>query len=82
LLDRHGRGYCEELGIGLETNTPSGLFRWLCAALLFSARISAGLAHRAAKALTEQGWADAAQSGANKLVEALADAQSRRLCSL
>ncbi|HYZ39018.1 MAG TPA: hypothetical protein VE687_00115 [Stellaceae bacterium] len=56
LLDRHGRSYCEELGIRLETNTPSALFRWLCAALLFSARISAGLAHRAAKALTEQGW--------------------------
>jgi hypothetical protein len=57
LLDRHGRSYCEELGIRLETNTPSALFRWLCAALLFSARISAGLAHRAAKARTEQGWA-------------------------
>jgi hypothetical protein len=51
LLERHGRSYCEELGSRLETNTSSALFRWLCAA-----RISAGLAHRAAKALTEKGW--------------------------
>ena len=56
LLDRHGRTYCEELGIRIETNTPSALFCWLCAALLFSARISAELALRAAKALIEEGW--------------------------
>lgn len=56
LLERHGRTYSEELGIRLETNTPSPLFCWLCAALLFSARISAGLACRAAAALIEQGW--------------------------
>jgi len=56
LLDRHGRTYCEELGIAIERNTPSVLFRWLCAAILFSARISAELARRAASALTEKGW--------------------------
>src|SRR5262245_58855527 len=26
LLDRHGRTYCEELGIAIERNTPSVLF--------------------------------------------------------
>lgn len=56
LLDCHGRTYCEELRIGIEKNTPSALFCWLCAALLFSARISAELAHRAARALIEHGW--------------------------
>jgi hypothetical protein len=56
LLDRFGRTYCEELGIRIETNTPSALFCWLCAALLFSARISAELARRAARALIEEGW--------------------------
>ena len=56
LFDRHGRTYCEELGIPIATNTPSALFCWLCASLLFSARISAGLALRAARALIEHGW--------------------------
>jgi hypothetical protein len=40
LLERHGRTYSEDLGIRLEANTPSALFCWLCAALLFSARIN------------------------------------------
>jgi hypothetical protein len=56
LLDRHGRTYCEELRIRIETNTPSALFCWLCVALLFSARISTELALRAARALIEEGW--------------------------
>ena len=56
LLERHGRTYCDELGIDIEKGTPSPLFRWLCAALLFSARISAELAVQAATALAEQGW--------------------------
>jgi hypothetical protein len=59
LLEQHGRTYSEELGIRLGTNTPSSLFCWLCAALLFSARISAGLACRAAAAVIEQGWTTA-----------------------
>jgi endonuclease III len=53
LLDRHGRTYCSELGIGIERNTPSPLFRWLCASILFSTRISADIAARAAGALAE-----------------------------
>ncbi|WP_419695662.1 hypothetical protein ACN2CC_03965 [Mesorhizobium muleiense] len=56
LLDRSGRTYCSELGIDIQKNTPSPLFRWLCASILFSARISANLALMAAKALSDQGW--------------------------
>ena len=56
LLDSHGRTYCEELGIAIERNTPAALFCWLCASLLFSARISAELARRGARALIEEGW--------------------------
>ena len=56
LLDCHGHTYCEELRIRIEKNTPSALFCWLCAALLFSARIGAELAHRAAQAVIQHGW--------------------------
>lgn len=56
VLDRHGRTYAEDLGIDLTRNTPSGLFRWLVASLLFSARISAENALSASKALFEAGW--------------------------
>ena len=56
LLERHGQTYCDELGIDIEKGTPSPLFRWLCASLLFSARINAELATRAASALADAGW--------------------------
>lgn len=56
LLERHGRTYSDELGIDIEKGTPSPLFRWLCASLLFSARISAELAVQVAAALAERGW--------------------------
>lgn len=56
LLERHGRTFAEEIGIAVEKNTPSPLFRLLCASLLFSTRISARIAVRAAKALSDQGW--------------------------
>lgn len=56
LLERHGRTFAEEIGISVEKNTPSPLFRLLCASLLFSTRISARIAVRAAKALADQGW--------------------------
>lgn len=56
LLERHGRTYCDELGIDIEKGTPSPLFRWLCASLLFSARISAEIAVSAAGALADAGW--------------------------
>lgn len=56
LLKRYGRTYCDELGIDITRNTPSPLFRWVCVTVLFSTRISASLALRAAKALAEHGW--------------------------
>lgn len=59
LLDSHGRTYCEELGIDIEKNTPSVLFRWLCASLLMSTRISSDNAVRAARALADAGWTTA-----------------------
>ncbi len=60
LLARYGRTYASELGIEIARNTPSPLFRLLCAALLFSARISAEIALKAARALAEKGWTTAA----------------------
>ena len=59
LLDEHGRTYAEQLGIDLESGTPSPLFRWLCAAILMSARIRAEAAVDAARALADQGWTTA-----------------------
>lgn len=56
LMARHDRTYCKELGIPLEKNTPSPLFQWLVASLLFSARIGAGQAVKGAKALFGAGW--------------------------
>ncbi|MEX0762853.1 MAG: hypothetical protein WD208_00750 [Dehalococcoidia bacterium] len=59
LLEEHGRTYANELGINVEQNTPSPLFRLLCASLLFSARISADTAVAAARALADKGWTTA-----------------------
>ena len=61
LLEEHGQTYAEQLGIDFESGTPSPLFRWLCAALLMSARISAATAVDAARALADQGWITAAK---------------------
>jgi hypothetical protein len=64
LLEKYGRTFSDELGIKLESNTPSALFRWLCAALLFSARISNKIAMEAALALTKHGWTTAQKMAA------------------
>jgi endonuclease III len=56
VLDAHGRTFASELDIPVERNTPSALFRLLCAALLFSARIRASVAANAARALADHGW--------------------------
>jgi len=64
LLERHGKTYAAELGIDLGKGTPSVLFRWLCASILLSARISAGLAMHAARALGDQGWTTAQKMAA------------------
>ena len=59
LIDRHGTPFSAELDLDLTRNTPSVLFRWLCAALLMSARISHDAAMKAARALTDAGWTTA-----------------------
>ncbi|KZY47223.1 hypothetical protein A3731_30320 [Roseovarius sp. HI0049] len=55
LLEHHGRTFCDELGIHIDRNTPSVLFRWLVASILFSSRISAANATKAARALSDAG---------------------------
>lgn len=55
LLARYGMLFSKELDIDLDANTPSALFRWLCAALLMSARISHEAAIAAARALSDEG---------------------------
>jgi endonuclease III len=56
VLQRHPKSHAEELHIDVGTNTPAPLFQWLIVSLLFSARISADTAQKAAKALFDQGW--------------------------
>lgn len=55
LLNRYGKTFCQEIGIGIEKETPSTLFQWLYAANLFSARISSNIAADAARALLKEG---------------------------
>lgn len=59
LLDRHGRTYAREAGIGLERGTPAPLWQLLCLSILLSARISASLSVRAAQALRRERWTTA-----------------------
>ena len=74
LLERHGQTYAAELGIDLERDTPSALYRWLCAATLLSARIGADIAMQAARALAEQGW-----TTAQKMADATWEQRTRAL---
>lgn len=69
LLERHGTLFSAELGLDLQKNTPSVLFRWLCAALLMSARISRDKAMAAAQALSDAGWTTAAKMSESKWEE-------------
>jgi endonuclease III len=64
LLERRGQTYAAELGIDLARNTPSALYRWLCAATLLSARIGARTAMQAARALADHGWTSAQKMAA------------------
>lgn len=59
LIDQYGKTYAEELGIDLRHQSPSALFQLLCAALLYSARISAAIATRAALGISRAGWTTA-----------------------
>lgn len=77
LLDLHGRTYAEELGIDAGRGTPTNLFQLLCASVLFSARIDASIAVRAARGLKRRGWRSArslAESSWEDRVEALNEA--------
>lgn len=65
LLKRHGRTYCDELKIAIDRNTPSPLFRWLCASILLSARIRGDIAVAAARALADRGWTTPAKMAAS-----------------
>ena len=56
LLRQHPKSHAERLGIAVARDTPSPLFQWLVASLLYSARISGDLAEAAAKALSAAGW--------------------------
>jgi endonuclease III len=57
LLDRHGQTYAEEAGISLR-DSPSALYRLLVLSMLLSARIRAGIAVAAARALSDAGMRD------------------------
>jgi hypothetical protein len=77
LLERHGQTHAEELGIDVQKGTPSPLFELLCASLLFSARIDAGIATETARELRRHGWRSAdklAESTWKERVQALNDA--------
>jgi len=77
LLERGGTAYAEELGIKLGRATPSALFRLLCAAALYSARIDSSIATEAARNLQRRGWTTAhklCESTWNQRVKALGDA--------
>jgi hypothetical protein len=69
LLERHGQTHAEELGIDVARGTPSVLFRLLVASILFSARIGAGQAVKAARALTDEGWTTAEKVAATSWQE-------------
>jgi hypothetical protein len=56
LMQRNGQTFCDKLSIPIDQGTPSPLFRWLVASILFSARINADIACAAARALSGAGW--------------------------
>lgn len=56
VLEMHPRSHADELHIDVSRNTPAPLYQWLIVSLLFSARISAEQAEKAAQALFDHGW--------------------------
>lgn len=56
VLELHPRSHADELSIDVARNTPAPLYQWLIVSLLFSARIPAAQAEKAARALFGQGW--------------------------
>ncbi|NBC94876.1 MAG: hypothetical protein GVY27_00825 [Deinococcus-Thermus bacterium] len=72
LLARHGRTFADELDIPLAAGTPEALFRWLVASILYSARIDARIATRAAAGVAEAGWTTAEALAASAVDERIA----------
>lgn len=68
VLQQHGQTYAAECGIDLAraASHPEPLFRMLCAAILFSARINARIAVAASRALAAQGWNSAAEMAGSR----------------
>lgn len=64
LLEVHGQTYAAEIGFDPGRGRPTDLYRLLCAATLFSTRISADIAVRAARALADEGWTTAEKMAA------------------
>jgi endonuclease III len=56
VLEKYGRTFSDQLGIYIEENTPSPLFRLLVFAILSSTRIRYEAAVEAAEALSKEGW--------------------------
>lgn len=56
VIRRYPKSFAEELRIDLGKNTPASLYQHLILSLLASARISSGIALKAAKALFGEGW--------------------------
>jgi endonuclease III len=80
VLDRHGRTYADEAGIRL-VDQPAALFQLLVLALLLSARIGAGIAVAAARALRAAGWTTPQRmrdAGRSRVVAALGRSGYRR----
>jgi len=72
LLERHGRTFADELDIWLARGTPEALFRWLVACILYSARIDARIATKAAAAIAEAGWTTPDALAASEVAERVA----------
>lgn len=74
LLSDHGETVADELGLDLRRGTPGPLHGLLVASLLFSARVRAGLAVQAHRALTAAGLTSArtlAEADAGRVGSAL-----------
>ncbi|MGP4002239.1 endonuclease [Streptomyces sp. 8N706] len=80
LLDRHGQTYADEAGIELR-DTPAPLYQLLVLSLLLSARIQAGIAVSAARALFAAGMRNPrgmAEATWQQRVDALGEGGYRR----
>ncbi|HTS78246.1 MAG TPA: hypothetical protein VMG40_18690 [Bryobacteraceae bacterium] len=65
LLRRYGRTFGEDLGIDVESDEPSPLFRLLASVILFSTRISHTIALKSARILFDRGWTTAQKMAAS-----------------